>query len=404
MGGLGLLARGGDLRMQAGRGILRLLGPLLKVMRPATGACSELLEHRQKRRDALLRHDLARQLGFQLVLGGVHRCHVAAASVHDARGIGVALAQRGSRELGLGKAVAQLRRLLAKRHHLGLKLLGAHGARLSCLRKLGQLRLKLVDVGARLGDRLIRLLALALDVGELAARGRERIGGALGLGRRRLRGATALGQLLGKLKAFCLGGAQRLFGLALRLFGFLMLFGCDAKRCAQFVELSRAGQGALGARVHRSHRELAAGPDDAPVGRHEAHGDSRAILHARRLSLTRRFERVAYHHVAEQGLHRGRGLLGVFQHVHKRRAAAGLHGLARGGAGAHASNGKQRHLAIAAAFQHVTRKACSRLNRRDHERLGIALMAAATAPRACDSACWHSSSKRWAAARASSSF
>ena len=151
-----------------------------------------------------------------------------------------------------------------------------------------------------------------------------------------------------------------------------MLFGCDAKRCAQFVELSRAGQGALGARVHRSHRELAAGPDDAPVGRHEAHGDSRAILHARRLSLTRRFERVAYHHVAEQGLHRGRGLLGVFQHVHKRRAAAGLHGLARGGAGAHASDGKQRHLAVATAFHHAARKVGSSIDRRGHERLGIA--------------------------------
>ena len=97
------------------------------------------------------------------------------------------------------KAIAQLRRLLAKRHHLGFKLLGTHGTGLGRLRKLGQLRLKLVDVGARLGDRLIRLQALALHIGELAARGRERIGGALCLGRRRLRSASALGQLLGEL-------------------------------------------------------------------------------------------------------------------------------------------------------------------------------------------------------------
>ena len=46
VGGLRPLARGGDLRMQPGRGILRLLGPLLKIVRPATGACGELLEHR----------------------------------------------------------------------------------------------------------------------------------------------------------------------------------------------------------------------------------------------------------------------------------------------------------------------------------------------------------------------
>ena len=90
-----LLACSGDLRMQPGGGILRLLGPLLKFVRPATGACSELLEHRQKRRDSLLRHDLARQLAFQLVLGGVHRGHIAATGVHDARGIGVALAKGG---------------------------------------------------------------------------------------------------------------------------------------------------------------------------------------------------------------------------------------------------------------------------------------------------------------------
>ena len=372
VGGLCLLARTGDLRMQARRRILRLLGPLLKVVRPATGACGELLEHRQKRRDAALRHDLARQLVFQLVLGGVHRGHVAAASVHDARGISVALAQRGSRELRLRQAVTQLRRLLAKRHHLGFKLLSAHGTGLGRLRKLGQLRLKLVDVRARLGDRLIRLLALALDVGELAARGRERIGGALGLGRRRLRGPTALGQLLGKLKAFCLGGAQRLLGIALRPLGFLVLLGCDAKRCAQLVELSRTGQGALGAGVHRSHRELTAGPGDAPIGRHEAHRGSRAILHARRLSMTRRLEGFAHHHVAEQGLHRGRCLLGVFQHVHKRRAAESLRGLARVGAGTHTASGKQRHLAVTTAFQHAARKARRSIDRRGHKRLGIA--------------------------------
>ena len=358
--------------MQARRRILRPLSLLLEVVRPATGACGELLEHRQKRRDAALRHDLARQLVFQLVLGGVHRGHVAAAGIHDARGIGVALAQGGRRELGLRKAVAQLRRLFAKRHHLGFKLLSAHGTGLGRLRKLGQLRLKLVDVRARLGDRLIRLLALALHIGELAARGRERIGGALRLGRRRLCSASALGQLLGELQAFGLGGTQRLLSLALHLFGFLVLFGCDAKRSAQLVELTRAGQGALGAGVHRSHRELAAGPSDTSIGRHEAHRGSRAILHARRLSLTRRLEGFAHHHVAEQGLHRGRCLLGVFQHVHKRRTAESLRGLARGGAGAHAAGGKQRHLAVTAAFQHAARKARRRIDRRGHERLGIA--------------------------------
>ena len=160
--------------------------------------------------------------------------------------------------------------------------------------------------------------------------------------------------------------------MALRLFGFLVLFGCDAKRSAQIVELARAGQGALGAGVHRSHRELATGPGDASIGRHEAHRGDRAFPHADGLSLTRRFEGIAYHHVAEQGLHRGRGLLRVFQHVHKRRAAAGLRGLARGGAGAHAAGGKQRHLAVAAAFQHAARKARRRIDRRGHERLGIA--------------------------------
>ena len=210
-------------------------------MRPTTGACSELLEHRQKRHDTALRHDLARQLAFQLVLGGVHRGNVAAAGVHDARGIGVALAKGGGRKLGLGQTVAQLCRLLAKRHHFGLKLLGAHGARLRCLRKLSQLRLKLVHVGARLGDGFIRLLALTLNIGELATRGSERIGCALRFGRCRLRSATTLGQPLGELQAFRLSGAQRLLGFTFRLLGVLMLFGCGAKRCAQFIELSRAG-------------------------------------------------------------------------------------------------------------------------------------------------------------------
>ena len=170
VGGLGLLTRGGDLRMQARRRILRLLSLLLKVVRPTTGACGELLEHRQKRRDAALRHDLACQLVSQLVLGGIHRCHIAAAGVHDARGVGVAFSQGGCRKLGLRQAVAQLRRLLAKRHHLRLELLASRGTGLRGLRQVGQLRLQLIHGGASLGHGFIRLLTLTLHIGELAAR------------------------------------------------------------------------------------------------------------------------------------------------------------------------------------------------------------------------------------------
>ena len=372
MRGLGLLARGGDLRMQARRRILRLLSLLLEVMRPTTGACGELLEHRQKRREAALRHDLACQLVSQLVLSGIHCGHIAAACVHDTRGIGITLAQGGGRKLCLRQAVAQLRRLLAKRHHLRLELLASRGTGLRGLRQVGQLRLQLIHGGASLGHGFIRLLTLTLHIGELAARRCQRISCTLGLGRCRLSRPSTLGKLLGEPQAFGLGGAQRLFRPALDLLGFPMLFGCAVKRCTQLVELARTCQRALGPGIHRAHRELAARPGDAPIGRNEAHGRGRGVLHARSLSLTRRFERVADHHVAEQRLDRRSRLLRIFQHVHQRLAAAGLRSLTRGDAGTHAAGGKKRNLAIAAAFQHVARKACSRLNRRNHERLGIA--------------------------------
>ena len=214
MGGLGLLARGGDLRMQPGRGILRLLGPLLKIVRPATGACGELLEHRQKRRDAALRYDLARQLVFQLVLGGVHRGHVAAAGIHDSRGIGIALARAWQPRAWppKGRRAAAPPPCEAAPPWLQAPRCARHGLGAACASSASSAS-SLSTLGRASATVCIRLLALALHIGELAARGRERIGGGA------LPRPTPPAQRLGarpaaweSCRAFGLSGAQRLLG------------------------------------------------------------------------------------------------------------------------------------------------------------------------------------------------
>ena len=265
------------------------------------------------------------------------------------RDVYVSRSRSGRGKLRFRQAIAQLRRSFAQRNHLLVELFGARGATLGRGSKLGKLRFKLLHRGARLGHRLVGLLALALHVGELAAARAERVGGSLRLGG--LRVAALLGKLLRQLQAFGLGLPQRFLGRALR---FLRLRVRDLRAhqfLTRFVKLARAGKHALAAGACCAHRQLAGRPHDVAIGRHEAY-ERRAA----RMRGNGRVKVLAHHHVAEQRLDGGRIFLPIGKRIHQRTPTASCDGIAGGNGRLHALPRQQHHFAGLARLQQRARK------------------------------------------------
>ena len=276
VGGLGLLARGVDLRMQPDRRILRLLGPAASRSRVQRRALAgELVEQppaaaRCVRCATILRASWLRSV----VLGGVHRGPRRAARAARCapcrcpRSRSVAAESFASDKLSRSCAAA-----LRSGTTCSLSSSVRTARRSAACSKLGKLRLQASStVGRASATVLSRLLALALHVGELAAARAERVGGALGL---RLAPACVLPRCSAN---FCDSCRLSAWACAQRFLGRALCFLCLRVRdlrahqlLTRLVKLARAGKHALVAGACCAHRQLAGRPHDAAIGRHEAY-------------------------------------------------------------------------------------------------------------------------------------
>ncbi|MFR5615622.1 MAG: hypothetical protein ACLTJ9_07000 [Eggerthella lenta] len=158
------------------------------------------------------------------------------------------------------------------------------------------------------------LAALALDVLELAAHGRQLLFGATRLGASRIGLAAQLGQLLRQAQALALRCAQGLLGCRRTLLRARPLALRGAQLRAQLLQAASAREHAFlvvnrrGAQGH-----LAVRPHDASAARHETHAFRPA-----RMRGERRVDVVAYRHVSQQRFRRRGVLVRVRQLVDER--------------------------------------------------------------------------------------
>ena len=327
------------LGVQPRRRVLRGVRGIFKLARPASRARLELLEEREQRHDARLGRDLPRQGLARLGVASCDGLEVARTGLDDARGVRLALSERGGLELRLGQRVAHAGRLLAQRHDRLLRLVEARGTLLERAGQLAEPRFEGLCRRARLGHRALGLGALALDVLELAPHARKLLLGPTGVGARRVRLAAPLGQLLRQAQTRRLRFPQRLLGLRRALLRRLALALRRAQLRAQFLQAARAGEHALLAvGLCQAHGHLAVRPHDASSARYEAH-----VVRPSRMRGERRVDVVAHDDVAQQRLHRGRVGLRIGQVVHERAPQPGSRRRAGGARTARLARTRHEH-------------------------------------------------------------